>query len=186
MYEFNVVINSFILIKVRWNKYTCISHQRIKKYMPHLGWKIYVFQNILMTSHECGATFRANYSLLLLVEIQCGTREWGLCEIGYIYVNCKMIHKTILQDVDYVIQCGKKCREIEKFKKWNKGKRTQCTSILKTDTHFTSVPIKPSSITIQRVNWFSLRLRFDTLPKICRNITNKSLLPKRFSRLSLR
>lgn len=74
-------------------------------------------------------------------------RECGLCEILYMYVNCKMIHKTILQHVDYVIQCGKK------FKKYqNKGKRTQCTSILKTDTLFTSMSMKPSSITIQRVN----------------------------------
>ena len=33
-----------------------IASNDIKKYMPHLGWKIYVFQNTLMTSHECGAT----------------------------------------------------------------------------------------------------------------------------------
>ena len=34
MYEFNVVMNRSILIKLRGNKYTCISHQMIlKKYM---------------------------------------------------------------------------------------------------------------------------------------------------------
>ena len=35
-----------------------IASNDIKKYMPHPGWKIYVFQNTLMTSHECGATLR--------------------------------------------------------------------------------------------------------------------------------
>ena len=35
-----------------------IASNDIKKYMPHPGWKIYVFQNTLMTSYECGATFR--------------------------------------------------------------------------------------------------------------------------------
>ena len=33
-----------------------IASNDIKKYMPHPGWKIYIFQNTLMTSHECGAT----------------------------------------------------------------------------------------------------------------------------------
>ena len=33
-----------------------IASNDIKKYMPHPGWKIYVFQNTLMTSHKCGAT----------------------------------------------------------------------------------------------------------------------------------
>ena len=29
-----------------------------KKYMPYPGWKNYVFQNTLMTSHKCGATLK--------------------------------------------------------------------------------------------------------------------------------
>ena len=40
-----------------------IASNDIKKYMLHPGCKIYVFQNTLMTSHECGATLIQTYYL---------------------------------------------------------------------------------------------------------------------------
>ena len=56
-----------------------IASNDIKKYMPHPGWKIYVFQNTLMTSHECGAS---------LIQILWGKSKKDVERFKFYFITC--------------------------------------------------------------------------------------------------
>ena len=52
-----------------------IASNDIKKYKPHPGWKIYIFQNTLMTSHECGATLNVTWTRKHCIGVHWSSRS---------------------------------------------------------------------------------------------------------------